>query len=67
MDAHNDFLVMTVQAAPRAKDHSSKKDTGKKSRRGMTPQNAIAEHSLTSFLEEEPDIYTVSDINVRYR
>jgi len=67
MDAHDVFLVMTVQAPPHAKDHASKKDTGKKSRRGTTALNALAEYSLTGFLEEEPDIYAVSDIKVRYR
>ncbi len=67
MDAHNNFLVMTAQAAPRAKDHSAKKAAGKKGSRGTTALNALAEYSLTGFLEEEPDIYAVSDIKVRYR
>ena len=58
---------MTVQAAPRAKDNSAKKAAGKKGSRGTTTLNMIAEYSQTGFLEEEPDIYTVSDINVRYR
>jgi len=67
MDAHDVFLVMTVQAPPHAKDHASKKAADKKSRRGPTSLNTMAEHSLTGFLEEEPDIYAVSDIKVRYR
>jgi hypothetical protein len=28
---------------------------------------ALSEHSLHSFLEKEPDIYTVKDIKVKYR
>jgi len=27
---------------------------------------AIEEHSLSKFLENEPDLYTVSDLKVRY-
>ncbi len=28
---------------------------------------ALSEHSLRSFLEREPDIYSVNDIKVKYR
>jgi hypothetical protein len=28
---------------------------------------AVEEHSLSGFLENEPDLYTVADIKVRYR
>jgi hypothetical protein len=67
MDAHNDHLVMSAQPAPQAKDHAPKKADGKKSIRGTTVLNEMAEHSLTGFLNDEPDIYADSDINVRYR
>ena len=58
---------MTAQAAPRAKSPLPKKAAGKKGSRGMTALNATAEYSLSGFLEDEPDIYSVSDIKVRYR
>jgi hypothetical protein len=67
MDAHNDFLTMTVQVPPRAKDHSAKKAAGKKGSRGTPILDALAEYSLAGFLKEEPDLYAVSDIKVRYR
>ena len=28
---------------------------------------ALSEHSVSGFLEDEPDLYTVADIKVRYR
>jgi hypothetical protein len=67
MDAHNDFPVMTAQAAPRAKGPLPKKAAGKKGNKGTSALDATAEYSLTGFLEDEPDIYSVSDIKVRYR
>lgn len=68
MDADSDTVLMTAQAAPRVpKDHPSKKTAGKKGSRGTTALNAVAEYTLTGFLDEEPDIYSVSDIKVRYR
>jgi hypothetical protein len=68
MDADSDTVLMTAQAAPRVpKDHPSKKAAGKKGSRGTTALNAVAQYSLTGFLDEEPDIYSVSDIKVRYR
>ncbi|MCK9630045.1 MAG: hypothetical protein M0R30_00225 [Methanoregula sp.] len=58
---------MTAQVAPRAKNPLPKKVAGKKGSRGNASLNAIAEYSLTGFLEDEPDISSVSDIKVRYR
>jgi hypothetical protein len=61
---------MTAQAASRIpKDHPAKKP-GKsrlKEEEGKDSLYEISEHSLSGFLESEPDIYTVSDIKVRYR
>ena len=68
MDTGSHFLLMTVQAALRGlKDQPEKKTSGKKGSRGTPALHAIAEYSLTGFLEEEPDLYSVSDIKVRYR
>ena len=59
---------MTANAAPRVhKDHSGKKNAGKKGSGGKAALDAMAEYSLSGFLEDEPDIYSVSDIKVRYR
>jgi hypothetical protein len=68
MEQYNDSVLMTAQAAPPgSKDHPSKKAAGKKGGRGTTALNALAEYSLDGFLVNEPDIYSVSDIKVRYR
>lgn len=50
MDAHDVFLVMRAQVAPRAKNPLPKKAAGKKGSRGNASLNAIAEYSLTGFL-----------------
>jgi len=67
MGAHNDHPVMTVQTGPHAKDHSPKKPAGKNFHRDISSLDALAEYSLSGFLENEPDLYTISDIRVRYR
>ncbi len=36
-------------------------------REPKTPQSQVPEDSLSQFLENEPDLYTISDLNVRYR
>ncbi len=61
---------MTAQAASRMpKDHPSKKTGTLKNKEGggKDALYAISEHSLHGFLDNEPDIYTVADIKVRYR
>lgn len=59
---------MTARAAPRVqKDSAGKKTSGKKGTGGKRALDAMAEYSLSGFLEDEPDIYSVSDIKVRYR
>jgi hypothetical protein len=71
METDNDKSMMTVQAASRVrKDHPEKKSA----ERHKTPEDetknalySISEHSLSGFLENEPDIYSVSDLKVRYR
>jgi hypothetical protein len=68
MEPDNDTVFMTVQAESRVpKDHPTKPVAGKKGSRDKTALSAISEYSLGGFLENEPDIYTVSDIKVRYR
>jgi len=62
---------MTTQAAPAAPtDHSAKKDTGRQKKTQAPRKNALArlsEYSLLEFLENEPDLYSVSDLKVRYK
>jgi len=63
--------MMTAQAAPRVrKNHPAKKSANQqKPHKGETKNilYAVSEHSLCGFLEDEPDIYSVSDLKVRYR
>ena len=62
---------MTVHAAPRAPtDHPAKKNTARQKKTAKQGKNALAalsEYSLSEFLENEPDIYSVSDLKVRYK
>jgi hypothetical protein len=71
METDNDKGMMTVEAAPRVrKDRPEKKSAARqKTREGETKNvlYAVSEHSLSGFLEDEPDIYSVSDLKVRYR
>ena len=71
METDNDNVMMTVEAAPRVrKDHPEKKTVARhKTHEGETKNAlyAVSEHSLSRFLEDEPDIYSVSDLKVRYR
>jgi hypothetical protein len=71
MDTDNDKDMMTSQAAPRVrKDHPAKKSSAQQKTTEGEGKNilyAVSEHSLCGFLEDEPDIYSVSDLKVRYR
>jgi hypothetical protein len=71
METDSDKAMMTVQAAPRVrKDHPEKKSAPRQKTHECETKNdlyAISEHSLSGFLENEPDIYSVSDLKVRYR
>jgi hypothetical protein len=71
MEADNDKAMMTAQAIPRVrKDHHSKKSSAKQETNEGETKNAlyaVSEHSLSKFLEDEPDLYSVSDLKVRYR
>ncbi|MGB8820988.1 MAG: hypothetical protein WCC68_07365 [Methanoregula sp.] len=62
---------MTAQAASRvAKGHPAAKKMAKSSGKEGESKDAlyaVEEHSLSGFLENEPDLYTVADIKVRYR
>jgi hypothetical protein len=71
MEIDNDKDMMTAHTAPRVrKDHHTKKSFPKEKTKEGEAQNilyAVSEHSLSGFLEDEPDIYSVSDLKVRYR
>jgi hypothetical protein len=71
METENDKAMMTVQAAPRVrKDHPAKKSADQQKKHEGETKNilyAVSEYSLSGFLENEPDIYSVSDLKVRYR
>ncbi|MDO9323442.1 MAG: hypothetical protein Q7T80_00610 [Methanoregula sp.] len=62
---------MTVQAAKAASvDHPAKKNTArqkKTDKEGRNALEALSEYSLSEFLENEPDLYSVSDLKVRYK
>lgn len=60
---------MSVQAASRmAKNNPAKKPAKPAGEKHATKDAlyAIEEHSLSGFLENEPDLYSVSDVKVRY-
>ena len=62
--------IMTPQAASRMpKDHPAKKPGKPKIKKEGRKDSLhdISEYSLSGFLDNEPDIYTVADIKVRYR
>ena len=71
METENDKAMMTAQAAPRVrKNHPAKKSAAQQKTHDGETKNilyAVSEHSLYGFLEDEPDIYSVSDLKVRYR
>jgi hypothetical protein len=62
---------MTTQAASRSPaDPPVKKNTARHKKTVKQPKNALAalsEYSLSEFLENEPDLYSVSDLKVRYK
>lgn len=58
---------MTAQATPRVtRSHRAKKSAREKDP-GEDTLCAGEEYSLSGFLENEPDLYTVADIKVRCR
>jgi hypothetical protein len=63
--------MMTAQAASRAPaDPPAKKNTARQKKTVRQDKNtltALSEYSLSEFLENEPDIYSVSDLKVRYK
>jgi len=62
---------MTTQAASRTPaDPPVKKNAARHKKTDTQPKNALAalsEYSLSAFLENEPDLYSVSDLKVRYK
>jgi len=71
MEIDNDKDMMAVQAAHRGrKDHLPKKSSTERKAKEGGAKNVfcvVSEHSLSGFLEDEPDIYSVADLKVRYR
>jgi hypothetical protein len=75
MDSGGEMNVMTAEAAPRLpKDQYRKKSSGKPANiPGKIPEKkkealyAVSEHSLSGFMNDEPDLYSVADLRVRYR
>jgi len=62
---------MTAQAASRATvDHPAKKNPARQKKTdkpGTNALTALSEYSLSEFLENEPDLYSVSVLKVRYK
>ncbi|HOX34946.1 MAG TPA: hypothetical protein P5217_09590 [Methanoregulaceae archaeon] len=61
--------MMTPQAkVPR--NHAEKKSPGKTTRSSTKKKKAlyeVSEYSLAGFLDNEPDLYSVADLKVRYQ
>lgn len=70
-ETDNDKDMMAAQAAlDIRKDHPARKSSAQSKTRKGEGKNSIysvSEYSLSGFLEDEPDIYSVSDLKVRYR
>jgi hypothetical protein len=71
METDNDKDMMTTQVASRVrKEHHTKRSSAKQATGDDKIKNvlyALSEHSLSNFLDDEPDLYSVSDLKVRYR
>jgi len=71
MEIDNGNYIMAAHAVLRVrKDQRTKKSSAQhKTPEGKTKNflSIISEHSLSKFLDDEPDIYSVSDLKVRYR
>jgi hypothetical protein len=71
MDSGGEKTIMTAEAAPRLqKNHPGKKSSDKtadKPEKKKEALYAVSEHSLFGFLDDEPDLYSVADLKVRYR
>jgi hypothetical protein len=71
MDSGGGKTIITAEAAPRLpKDQHGKKSSGKPTNAPEKKKDAlyaVSEHSLSGFLDDEPDLYSVADLRVRYR
>ena len=63
--------MMTPQAAKRVSgSHQGKKPAGKPKRTAGKKKAGlykVSEYSLSTFLDDEPDLYSVADLKIRYR
>ena len=69
METENENDMMTAEAASRLpKDHHGKKSAGKLKKAPQKQKDtlcAVSEYSLSGFLDNEPDLYSVADVKVR--
>jgi hypothetical protein len=63
--------MMTARAAPgMPKDPHTKKPPAKQAKKSSEGKDALyngSEYSLSEFLNNEPDLYSVADLKVRYK
>jgi len=71
MEPDGEKTSMTAEAASRLpKDDHGKKSSGKPAKAKEKRKDtlyAVSEHSLLGFFDDEPDLYSVADLKVRYR
>ena len=65
------MYLMSTEAAKRVSgSHQGKKPAGKPKRMAGKKKaglNKVSEYSLSTFLDDEPDLYSVADLKIRYR
>jgi hypothetical protein len=67
-ERRSNFIHEAASLMP--KDHHGKKSGGKAAKKPQKEKDmltAAAEYSLSGFLDNELDLYSVADIKVRYR
>jgi hypothetical protein len=71
MAGDDDMDLMTARAAPgMRKDPHTKKPPAKQAKINSEGEDAlykVSEYSLSEFLDNEPDLYSMADIKVRYK
>ena len=71
MAGDDEMDMMTARAASgMRKDPHTKKSPAKQAKKSSEGKDAlykVSEYSLSAFLDNEPDLYSVADIKVRYK
>jgi len=71
MAGDDEMDMMTARAAPgMPKDPDTKKPPAKQAKKSSEGKDAlckVSEYSLSEFLDNEPDLYSVADLKVRYK